>query len=53
MICTKIFKKFEALILQFLKQELDGLIALLQKLFGKDAFGESIAYLRDLLKLAS
>ena len=53
MICTKIFKKFEALNLPFLKQELEGLIALLQKLFGKDAFGESIAYLRDLLKLAS
>ena len=53
MICTKIFKKFEALNLPFLKSELEGLIALLQKLFGKDAFGESIAYLRDLLKLAS
>lgn len=53
MVCTKIFKKFEALNLPFLKKELEGLIALLQKLYGKDSFKESIEYLRDLLKMAS
>ena len=53
MICTKIFKKFEALNLPFLKKELEGLIALIQKLYGKESFKESIAYLRDLLKMAS
>ena len=52
MICTKIFKKFEALNLPFLRKELEGLIALIQKLYGKDSFSESIAYLRDLLKMA-
>ena len=52
MVCSKIFKKFEALNLPFLRKELEGLIALLQKLFGKDAFKESVAYLRELLKMA-
>jgi hypothetical protein len=52
MICTKILKKFEALNLPFLRKELEELISLIQKLFGKDAFTESIAYLRDLLKMA-
>lgn len=53
MVCTKIFHKFEALNIPFLKKELEGLIALLQKLYGKDSFKESIAYLKDLLKMAS
>ena len=52
MICTKIFKKFEAINLPFLRKELEELIALIQKLYGKDSFKESIAYLRDLLKMA-
>ena len=53
MISSKIFKKFEALNLPFLRKELEGLIDLIQKLFGKDAFPESIAYLKDLLKMSS
>ena len=52
MVCTKIFKKFEALNLPFLRKELEELISLIQKLYGKDSFSESIAYLRDLLKMA-
>ena len=53
MISSKIFKKFEALNLPFLRKELEGLIELIQKLFGKDAFPESVAYLKDLLKMSS
>ena len=53
MISSKIFKKFEALNLPFLRKELEGLIDLIQKLFGKDAFPESVAYLKDLLKMSS
>ncbi|MBP5342596.1 hypothetical protein J6Y73_01570 [bacterium] len=53
MISSKIFKKFEALNLPFLRKELEGLIDLIQKLFGKEAFPESVAYLKDLLKMSS
>ena len=53
MIQSKILKKFEALNLPFLRKELEGLIDLFQKLFGKDEFKTSIAYLRGLLKMAS
>lgn len=50
--CTKIFRKFEALNIAFLKDEITALINLLLKLFGKDTFDWSIKYLRDLQRMA-
>ena len=48
---TKIIRKFEALNLSFLHDEMDELIVLMNKLFGKDAFIQSISYLEDLKKI--
>jgi len=46
----KIFRKFEALNIAFLKDEIGQLISLLDKLFGKGAFAESINYLNELVR---
>ena len=46
----KIFRKFESLNIAFLKDEIAQLISLLDKLFGKNAFAESIKYLQELVK---
>lgn len=46
----KILRKFEGLNLAFLKDEMNQLITLLNKLFGKGSFAESIAYLNELIK---
>ena len=51
MLQTKILRKFETLNIAFLKKEIDGLIALLAKLFGKDSFKESVNYLRELQRM--
>ena len=48
---TKILKKFEALNLAFLKTELKELQNELDKLFGKNAFKESKAYIDTLIKM--
>jgi hypothetical protein len=48
----KIFRKFETLNIAFLKDEIAQLISLLDKLFGKNAFAESIKYLQELAKNA-
>lgn len=50
-LATKIFRKFEALNLAMLREELKELCVYLQKLFGKNKMGESIAYLERLQKL--
>ena len=50
-LATKIFRKFEALNLAMLRDELKELCAYLQKLFGKNSMKESIAYLERLQKL--
>lgn len=50
-LATKIFRKFESLNLAMLREELKELCAYLQKLFGKNQMGESIAYLERLQKL--
>ena len=47
---NKILKKFEALNLAFLKDELKGLIGFLDKLYGKDAFPKAKAYIDGLIK---
>lgn len=51
MFATKILRKFESLNIAFLKNEIDQLIALIQKLYGKDSFKDSINYLRQLQKM--
>ena len=50
MLCNKILRKFESLNLAFLRDELDELIGLLDKLFGKNTFKVSIEYIKDLQK---
>jgi len=44
---NKIFRKFESLNLPFLHDEIDELIALIDKLFGKDKFIESVSLLES------
>lgn len=51
MLANKILRKFESLNLSFLHNELDGLIGLLDKLFGKNSFKVSIEYIEDLKKM--
>jgi len=50
MIARKILRKFESLNLPFLVEEIKELIALMQKMFGKNNFKHSIAYLESLLR---
>ena len=52
MLCHKILRKFEMLNLTFLKNELDELIVTLDKLFGKNEFKVSKAYIEELKKKA-
>lgn len=51
MLANKILRKFKSLNLSFLHNELDGLIELLDKLFGKNSFKVSIEYIEDLKKM--
>lgn len=51
MLANKILRKFESLNLSFLHNKLDGLIELLDKLFGKNSFKVSIEYIEDLKKM--
>ena len=51
MLASKILRKFEMLNLTFLKKELDDLKALLDKLFGKEEFKVSKAFIEELKKL--
>ena len=52
MLTFKILRKFEMLNLTFLKQELDELVALLDKLFGRDQFLVSKDFIADLKKMS-
>jgi hypothetical protein len=52
MLCNKILRKFESLNLSFLRNELDQLSALLDKLFGKRAFAVSQDFINDLKKVS-
>jgi hypothetical protein len=47
----KILRKFEALNITFMKNELDLLITEINKTFGKDKFKESISYIKQLQKM--
>ncbi len=52
MLTFKILRKFEMLNLTFLKKELDELIVMLDKLFGKEQFLVSKGFIEDLKKTA-
>lgn len=52
MVARKILRKFEVLNLPFLQDEINELLVLLDKLFGKNVFKESIAFLNDLKKMS-
>lgn len=47
---NKILRKFESLNLSFLRNELDDLIVQIAKIFGKNAFPESVKFVRNLQK---
>ncbi|MDD3831220.1 MAG: hypothetical protein PHW00_00960 [Clostridia bacterium] len=49
---SKIFRKFTMLNIPFLTKELNGLIALLDRLFGKNVMQYSIEYIKELIKTA-
>lgn len=52
LLMSKIFRKFKALNLPFLQKELNGLIALLDKLFGKGNCPVSTEYIKSLMRSA-
>ena len=52
MLAFKILRKFEMLNLTFLKKELDELVLLIDKIFGKDQFKVSKDFIQDLKKIA-
>lgn len=52
MLSFKILRKFEMLNLTFLKKELDELVLLIDKIFGKDQFKVSKDFIQDLKKIA-
>lgn len=47
----KILRKFEALNITFMKNELDELVNEINKLFGKGKFAESIKYIKELQRM--
>ncbi len=47
---NKILRKFEALNLSFLRNELEELVTQIHKIFGKNAFSESVKFVRNLQK---
>ena len=49
-VCHKVLRKFESLNLSFLHNELEDLISLLDKLYGKGQCTECINFIRDLIK---
>jgi len=51
LVANKIIRKFESLNLSFLHEEMDELIVLMDRLFGKGAFASSISALEDLKKI--
>ena len=50
-LARKVFRKFEALNLSYIRDEIDGLIAYLEELFGTDSMGVCKEYLLMLKKL--
>lgn len=52
LLARKILRKFEALNITFLKNELDTLITEMNKIFGKNRLNESIQFIKELQRLA-
>ncbi len=50
-LARKVFRKFEALNLSYIRDEIDGLISYLDELFGEENMGECKEYLKMLKKL--
>ena len=50
-LARKVFRKFEALNLSYSRDEIDGLIAYMDELFGEENMNECKEYLRMLKKL--
>ena len=50
-LARKIFRKFESLNLSYIRDEIDGLVAYMDHLYGRENMGESEAYLHRLQKL--
>ena len=50
-LARKVFRKFEALNLSYIRDEIDGLIAYLDELFGEENMNECKDYLKMLKKL--
>lgn len=50
-LATKVFRKFEALNLSLIRDEIRGLIMYMDNLFGKDSMKECIAFLQRLQKM--
>lgn len=51
-LCKKVLRKFEALNLSYIRDEIDGLIQQLDRLFGRENMNECKDYLRMLQKMA-
>ena len=51
MLATKVIRKFEGLNLSLIRDEINPLIEYLDRLFGKDAMAECIAYLKRIRKM--
>ena len=51
LLATKVFRKFEALNLSLIRDEIKGLISYLDQLYGKGEMAECIAYLERLRKM--
>ncbi|MFA5007528.1 MAG: hypothetical protein WC509_08745 [Candidatus Izemoplasmatales bacterium] len=47
---NKILRKFESLNLSFLRNEMEELVTQIHKIFGKNAFPESVKFVRNLMK---
>ncbi len=50
-LACKVFRKFEALNLSYIRDEIDGLLAYLDELFGEENMNECKDYLKMLKKL--
>ena len=50
-LARKVFRKFESLNLSYIRDEIDGLCAYIDELFGEENMGECKSYLRMLKKL--
>ena len=51
-LCKKVLRKFEALNLSYIRDEIDGLVMQLDRLFGRENMNECKEYLRLLQKMA-